>query len=233
MARQHRFCPAGIPQHVVQRGNNKRSCFVDDKDFINYARWMREYSLEFDIKIHAWVFMSNHVHLLLTPGADNGIAKFMQGVGRRYVLYFNHRHAQTGTLWEGRYKSSLVETSLYLLACYRYIELNPVRANIVEHPSDYEWSSYHSNATGKPSSLLTPHEEYLALGPTVDSRQYEYRSYLQQVAQPASDEQITQALNKGLVTGSASFVQRLEQAHDIRFGNGKRGRPFKCSIKAN
>ncbi len=164
MARLPRICPPSIPQHVIQRGNNRSICFTGDQDFSAYANWLLEYSREYNVAVHAWVFMTNHVHLLVTPANSSGLSSMMQALGRRYVRYFNYQYRRTGTLWEGRFKSSLVQSETYLLQCYRYIELNPVRANMVDDPSAYTWSSYHCNALGIESKLCTPHEEYLKLG---------------------------------------------------------------------
>ena len=128
MPRKPRFNLIGIPQHVIQRGNNRQVCFASDEDFAAYAHWLHEYSIKFQVSIHAWVFMTNHVHLLMTPATKDGISKLMQSLGRRYVQYFNYTYKRTGTLWEGRFKSCVVDADNYLLLCQRYIELNPVRA---------------------------------------------------------------------------------------------------------
>lgn len=149
MARLPRVCPVGVPQHVIQRGNNRQVCFASEQDFAAYAGWLKEYSKKYQVEIHAWVLMTNHVHLLCTPRTENAVSFMMQSLGRSYVQYFNFRYKRTGTLWEGRFKSCLVQEEIYLSQLYRYIELNPVRAKIVEHPSDYVWSSYQINALGK------------------------------------------------------------------------------------
>jgi putative transposase len=174
MPRRLRLCPAGIPQHIVQRGNNRQACFASDEDIAAYANWLYEAALKYEVLIHAWVFMTNHVHLLVTPQVDLASSLMMQYIGRHYVRYFNYRYHRTGTLWEGRYHSNLVQQEFYLLACQRYIELNPVRANIVTAPADYMWSSYRSNALGLRSKLLTPHPVYLGLGNTKASRLLNY-----------------------------------------------------------
>jgi putative transposase len=163
MARLHRLCPAGIASHLIQRGNNKQICFADEADFAAYAHWLHAASTQFGVAVHAWVFMTNHVHLLVTPSAQGAVSGMMQTVGRCYVRYFNHRYRRTGTLWEGRFKSCVVQCERYLLNCHRYIELNPVRAGLVGHPGDYRWSSYHTNGWGRSSAMLTPHAMYLAL----------------------------------------------------------------------
>ena len=128
MARLPRICLPDIPQHVIQRGNNRQACFGSDEDFAAYAHWLEEYARKFRVAIHAWVFMTNHVHLLLTPESDEGVSRLMQTLGRKYVRYFNYTYKRSGTLWEGRFKSCVVEAENYLLLCQRYIELNPVRA---------------------------------------------------------------------------------------------------------
>jgi putative transposase len=159
MARLNRLCPVGIPQHIVQRGNNRQVCFNGDEDMAAYANWLKEFSVKFQVDIHAWVFMTNHVHLLATPRIENGISKMMQSLGRQYVRYFNYTYKRSGTLWEGRFKSCVIQSADYLLKCYRYIELNPVRASMVNYPDEYRWSSYHANALGVESALCTPHDE--------------------------------------------------------------------------
>ena len=179
MARLPRITPAGIPQHLIQRGNNRQACFCCEDDFIAYAGWLKEYSRQYDVRIYAWVFMTNHVHLLATPQADNGISKMMQSLGRMYVRYFNRAYKRSGTLWEGRYKSCLIQSESYLLHCYRYIELNPVHAQMVQRQEDYYWSSHAAYALGKPSSLLFPHLEYLKLGRYPKQRCERYRSLFQ------------------------------------------------------
>jgi putative transposase len=165
MARQPRLDLPGIAQHVVQRGNDRHVCFAADTDYLRYLQELREASSKHDCAIHAYVLMTNHVHLLATPAATGGISRMMQAVGRRYVGSFNARDHRTGTLWEGRFKAALVDTDRYLLTCYRYIELNPVRAHMTDNPADYPWSSYHHNALGQFSPLITPHAQYTILGP--------------------------------------------------------------------
>lgn len=151
MARLPRICLPDIPQHVIQRGNNRQACFGSDEDYAAYAHWLEEYARKFRVAIHAWVFMTNHVHLLLTPETDEGVSRLMQTLGRKYVRYFNYTYKRSGTLWEGRFKSCVVEAENYLLLCQRYIELNPVRAGMVEAPGDYIWSSYRANGLGQPA----------------------------------------------------------------------------------
>ena len=131
MPRQPRLCPPNIPQHIIQRGNNRQICFVANEDYAAYAHWLREYAGKSGVKIHAWVFMTSHVHLLVTPADEQAVSILMQNLGRHYVQYFNKVYKRSDTLWEGRFKSCLVQAADYLLQCYRYIEMNPVRAGMV------------------------------------------------------------------------------------------------------
>lgn len=215
MARKPRVCPAGFAQHVVQRGNNRSVCFASEADFIAYAHWLKEGADKYDIAIHAWVFMTNHVHLLLTPSEDNTVSLLMQYLGRYYVRRFNFVYKRTGTLWEGRYKSSLVDHDRYVLACYRYIEMNPVEANMVVAPGDYRWSSYHANARGVESSLLTPHPSYLGLGQTESSRMLAYQKLFEKRDIGLLDSDIRYGIRKGLAVGSAKFKAEIEALTNV------------------
>ena len=204
MARRTRLCPAGIPQHIIQRGNNRQRCFLDATDFATFANCLAEYSTHYEVAIHAWVFMDNHVHLLVTPMHDDAVSGMMQAVGRRYVRYFNDRYKRTGTLWEGRYRSCLVQKSDYFLACQRYIELNPVRARMVAFPVEYHWSSYQCNALGTPSNLCTPHDEYLLLGSNDFERMENYRRLFAGDSE-IPDDYISRTVNTGSVLGDEQF----------------------------
>ena len=225
MARLPRFCPAGLPQHIIQRGNNRSVCFADEQDFAAYANWLKEYADKYEVAIHAWVFMTNHVHLLATPITDQSLPLMMQSLGRRYVQYFNHTYKRTGTLWEGRYKSSPVQSEDYLLQCYRYIELNPVRANMVDDPAEYNWSSYHCNALGGNTGLCSPHTEYLKLGNDEKARQQVYRDLFAAHVESNLITDIRDAVNKGLALGNDRFKDEIELLYGCRARPGKRGRP--------
>jgi len=225
MARLPRFCPAGLPQHIIQRGNNRSTCFASEQDFAAYANWLKEYAQQFDVAVHAWVFMTNHVHLLVTPATDNGVSLLMQSLGRRYVQYFNYRHKRTGTLWEGRFRSCLVDSQHYLLACYRYIELNPVRAKMVSHPSAYKWSSYHCNALGVATELCTPHEEYIALGKQPARRCINYQALFDTAKDSELALTITAAATKGMALGNVDFKTRIERLYGHRVSKARMGRP--------
>ena len=196
MARLHRSCPPGYTQHVIQRGNNRAPCFGDDADRYQYIDWLTEYAQEFAVAVHAWVLMTNHVHLLATPSTDGGLSRLMQCLGRRYVRYFNKTCQRTGTLWEGRFKSCVVQDVHYALRCHVYIEMNPVRAGMVSRPGEYQHSSYRCHAAGGSHVLWTPHPEYLALGADQAQRLESYQRLLS--ARSAADaQQIRDATHKG------------------------------------
>ena len=176
MPRKPRFIIPGYPQHVVQRGNNRQPVFHCEQDYRFFLKLLRQGCKDYGCSIHAYVLMTNHFHLLITPHMHNSIPELMQAIGRRYVHYFNIRYERTGGLWEGRYKASLIASDRYLLTCYRYVELNPVRAGMTPNLGDYHWSSYSANALGRPDTLLVLHPTYLGLGADVESRQRAYRA---------------------------------------------------------
>lgn len=209
MPRRLRLCPPAIPQHIIQRGNNRQICFASDEDCAAYANWLHQAAVKYAVKIHAWVFMTNHVHLLVTPEDETGVSLMMQSLGRQYVRYFNTTYRRSGTLWEGRFKSCLIQTTEYLLHCYRYIELNPVRASMVEHPADYIWSSYRSNAMGIESAMRTPHEEYWRLGKDKEERLRNYQALFATHIEPNILKAIRESLNTGLVLGNDRFKDEL------------------------
>jgi len=211
MPRLLRLSPVGIPQHIIQRGNNRQACFNTDEDMAAYANWLHEYATRYEVHLHAWVFMTNHAHLLATPRQENGVSRMMQSLGRYYVRYYNKTYRRSGTLWEGRFKSCVVESTDYLLQCYRYIELNPVRAAMVEGPSDYPWSSYHCNGRGIHSKLITPHESYLRLGRTKTERLANYRELFRYQLDGSVLKDIRESVNKGLAYGSERFKEVLKR----------------------
>ena len=214
-----------MPQHVIQRGNNRQVCFADEQDFAAYAGWLKGYSKKYQVDIHAWVLMTNHVHLLCTPRGQNAVSHMMQSLGRHYVRYFNFSYKRTGTLWEGRFKSCLVQEETYLIQLYRYIELNPIRAGMVEQPSDYVWSSYPINALGKVSELCTPHAVYLALGKDANERQASYRELFKHHVDGKLLEDIRLAVNKCMALGSERFKTEIESLSGRRMTAKKMGRP--------
>jgi putative transposase len=231
MPRRARKCPPGLPVHVIQRGNNRQACFASGADLKAYANWLFEASLKFDINIHAWVFMTNHVHLLMTPSCWSGISRTMQCLGRTYVRYFNFSYRRTGTLFEGRFRSCLIQDQHYLLACQRYIELNPVRAGMVDHPADYPWSSYRAHAFGTDVKMWTPHPEYEALGSTKSLREAAYRRLFDSELDKNTINEIRTALNTGLVFGNERFLDEVERLTGQRQRHLKRGPKPKTQCK--
>ncbi len=197
MARSRRYCPPGTPQHLIQRGNNKQACFLDDQDKAVYCSYLAELLSQGDVALHAWVLMDNHVHLLATPLAESALSTLMQALGRRFVRYFNRRHQRTGTLWEGRFRSCLIDSEAYLLRCQRYIENNPVRAGMVRHPGHYGWSSYRCHINQREADMHTPHELYLALGRSVHQRSSAYAELFSEVSSDAELDTIRKAVHTG------------------------------------
>jgi len=170
MPRRARLAIAGIPWHIIQRGNNRSACFYTDEDYLYYLDHLKQQGDKFGCAIHAYCLMTNHVHLLITPKAIDSASLMMKHLGQRYVQYINRTYRRSGTLWEGRFKSCLAQEDRYILTCYRYIELNPVRAGMVIHPRDYRWSSFGFNGDGLESELIRPHSDYEGLGKTMEKR---------------------------------------------------------------
>jgi putative transposase len=210
----------------VQRGNDRETCFVEDGDFSEYLARLRAASEKFDVAIHAYVLMSNHVHILATPVAPEGVGRMMQAVGSGYVPGFNARHGRTGTLWDGRYFSSLVGADSYFWNCQRYIELNPVRAGIVRDPLDYKWSSHARNAFGRSDPIVTPHPAYLALGGESASV---YRQFFQEDLSEATISQIRETLAREGAFGNDSFLDQVESVASRSPKARPRGRPRKAA----
>ena len=209
MPRRARLSLPGIPWHIIQRGHNRSACFFGDADRLCYLNYLGEFAETFECSIHAYVLMTNHVHLLLTPQRPDGAAQLMKHLGQRYVQYINRVFNRTGTLWEGRFRSCLVQCEVYLLACYRYIELNPVRAGIVERPQDYCWSSYRSNALGEVNRLLSPHGEYLRLGRDRVECQAAYRDLFHGHFADELLKEIRSTANRNLTLGSTEFAKAI------------------------
>ena len=226
MPRKPRMYLAGVPCHVVQRGNNRAACFFTDDDYAFYLEVLADACRRYRVHVHAYVLMTNHVHLLLSPQTVDGVSRVMQSVGRRYVQYVNKRYRRCGTLWESRHKASLVDAERYLLACYRYIELNPSAAGMVPHPVDYRWSSYGANAWGKRDDLVSPHALYLALGADASMRRTCYRKFFAKHLSRDMVHQIQTALDFSMPLGNDRFRQQIERALGRSIGQAKRGRPF-------
>lgn len=196
---------------------------LTDADYQFYLEKLQLACDKHDCMIHAYVLMTNHVHLLITPQAEDSLSKAMQMLGRYYVQYYNYTYQRTGTLWEGRYKATLIDSEAYLLTCMRYIELNPVRANMVVHPSDYPWSSYLYNALGNVNELVSPHLEYMRLGKTVEARQAAYRQLFKYHIAESSMDEIREATNKAWVLGNDRFKKRIQKQLERRVEPSARG----------
>lgn len=226
MPRKPRFFLTGVPVHAVQRGHNRSAAFFSDFDYLEYLTCLRRAAEENRCAVHAYVLMTNHVHLLLTPNYKDSIGRLFQALGRNYVRYINTTYQRHGALWEGRYKSNLIESRAYLLACMRYIELNPVRAGMVDHPAKYRWSSYGANALGKINVIISPHQEYLALGHNPTERQAAYHGTIG-LEDPSEYADIRAALQTGTPLGNDRFKAEIEAALGMRVGYAARGRPKK------
>jgi len=225
MARMSRLAIAGYPHHLIQRGNNRAAIFSDDTDRRRYLDLLREAARALDVAIHAYVLMDNHVHLLATPLSGEGLSRMMQTLGRNYVGWFNHRHQRSGTLWEGRFRSSLIETDGYLLCCMRYIELNPVRARLVTAAEEYPWSSARHHVGLAKDALISDHALYWAMGNTPFEREAAYRRFLMQPASVAQERAFTESCVKGWAMGSASFLDELYRLTGRRLRPAGKGRP--------
>jgi len=223
MARLQRYAPANIPQHLIQRGNNRQVCFGRNEDFSAYSGWLHDGLKKYEVKCHGWVFMTNHVHLLCTPSTDTAISSLMQFLGRKYVRYFNGLYQRTGTLFEGRFKSCPVQTDRYFINCLKYIELNPVRAGMVKDPAEYHWSSYQANGLGKRIKLWTPHSEYLGLGHTDEARQQQHRLLVKQEIESDLVDDIRNCTQQCLALGSERFKDEIEALGNRRQRLLKRG----------
>lgn len=224
MPRRPRINLAGHPQHVVQRGHNREACFFADEDYLFYLHWLREGAKKYACDIHAYALMTNHVHLLLTAHRPDGISRLMQSLGRRYAQYVNRVYKRSGSVWEGRFKSSLIQAEAYLLTCYRYIELNPVRADMVHDPSEYRWSSYRWHGLGVGNELITDHSLYTALGLDEIERRASYRGLFRAHLDEEALDEIRKASSRGLPLGSERFKEQVEAALGRRVGLRPRGR---------
>lgn len=225
MPRHARIVIPDTPMHVVQRGNNRAACFVDDQDRAFYLHHLGRLASEVCCALHAYCLMTNHVHLLVTPERADGCADLFRRLGVVYTQYFNKRHDRTGTLWEGRFRSCLVQTEAYLLACYRYIELNPVRAGMVADPASYRWSSYGANAGDVQDPRITPHAEYLRLGADREERRRQYRALFGSELGTELVRDIRAMTNAGYVLGSEAFQREVGRRLGRRVVPGTAGRP--------
>ena len=225
MPRRARLSIAGIPWHIIQRGNNRSACFYADEDYHRYLATLREQAEKYGCRVHAYVLMTNHVHLLMTPERTDSAALLMKHLGQRYVQYINRRYKRSGTLWEGRFRSCLAQSADYVLACYRYIELNPVRAGMVTHPGYFPWSSYRVNAEGVASDLITAHEEYLALGKDNQSSRLAYRNLFDMHLDADVVSDIRASTNGNFALGNECFKQEVSAMLNRRVTPARAGRP--------
>lgn len=225
MPRRPRIHLDNVPLHIVQRGHNREPCFFGEEDYQAYLHWLGEALVKEQCALHAYALMTNHVHLLITPERSDAVPRVIIALGRRYVQYINTTYRRTGTLWDSRYKSSLIQAETYLLACQRYIELNPVRAAMVDDPAHYRWTSYRHNALGQASPYLTPHPLYLAIGRGDTERQAAYRDLFRAQLDNKAIDDIRLALNQNQPLGNSRFYAKIEATTGQRREAKLRGRP--------
>ena len=225
MARLPRLTVPGYPHHVIQRGNNRQAIFLTAGNYEDLYGMLLENARKFGVDIHAYVLMSNHFHLLATPQTQDALPQMMQAVGRRYVRLFNDANSRTGTLWEGRYKSTLIQTERYLLACMAYIDLNPVRAGMVTEPQDYPWSSYGHHIGLRNDKLISPHPLYWELGNTPFAREAAYADLVRAGITPDQQAELTRSVLKGWALGESDFVADLQKQTERRVTKARAGRP--------
>ena len=224
MARLPRLTLPGQPHHVIQRGNNRQIIFADREDREMLLSLIGEHAARLEVALHAYVLMDNHFHLLATPSTDTGLPQWMQAVGRRYVRYFNDRHGRSGTLWEGRYRSTLIQADRYFMACMAYIDLNPVRAAMVADAGDFPWSSYGHYAGLRTDKIITPHPLYWSLGNTPFAREAAYADLVRAGVSQADVGLLTESTLRGWAAGDAKFVELLQASTDRRLVKGRAGR---------
>lgn len=224
MPRLQRITAAGFPQHIIQRGNNRQDCFFAPADYSAYLYWLNRAARTYRVALHAYALIPNHVHLLVTPEVECGVSRMMQYLGRHYVQYVNKTYRRSGTLWEHRFHASVVETDAYLLALYRYIELNPVRRGMVQAPEQYLWSSAQAHLGAGESPLIRDHESYLGLGDTKETRALAYGALIREPLEARALDQIRAAVRQGGVLGSDQFKDRIEMQLGRRVRPGRRGR---------
>ena len=225
MPRQARIELPGVPMHVTQRGVNRCAIYLDDEDRHHYRRLLQEACTEHDVRLHAYVLMDNHVHLLLHADQPGAVSRAMRAIGQAYVQAFNHRHGRIGTLWQGRYKSSLVDSETYLLRVMRYIELNPVRVAMVDVPEAHRWSSVHLHLGLRPDTLVTPHPLYLSLGNTPGARADAYRAWLTAATDEDEVARIRAHIAQEKALGQPRFQAMLEKTLNRPVALKPRGRP--------
>ena len=229
MARLPRLVVPNQPHHVIQRGNDRQLVFRDTSDYAVFLGRLGEAAKQFEVAIHAYVLMPNHLHLLASPSDSTGLARMMQWVGRYYVPYFNHKHGRSGTLWQGRYRTSVIDSEQYFITCSRYIELNPLRAGMVLSPADYAWSSYPHHIGVRADPLVTDHPLYWALGNTPFEREAAYKDLSEQALTPEDLIKMRDSV-KGWALGSEQFKTKLEKIVSRRVSPIRTGRPYKSPL---
>lgn len=230
MARLGRYFLPDQPLHVIQRGNNREPIFYCEDDYVRYRDWLVAAAAAHGCSIHAYVLMTNHVHLLLTPKRVDSLPRMMQSLGRRYVRHVNVSYRRTGTLWEGRYRAAPIDSDAYFFACCRYIELNPVRAGMVGHPRQYSWSSYRAHALGAADTLVSFHPLYRTLGRSAVERRGTYRALFHPALDAGFVDALRAATNGGWALGSARFKQQIAKALKRRVAPLPKGRPSKATM---
>ncbi|MDY0107530.1 MAG: transposase [Giesbergeria sp.] len=225
MARLPRLTLPGYPHHIIQRGNNRQAIFVDRQDYDTMLALLADNARTYGVAIHAYVLMGNHFHLLATPASAEALPRMMQAVGRSYVRAFNQRHGRSGTLWEGRYRSTLIQSERYLLACMAYIDLNPVRAGLAAQPSDWPWSSHAHYLGLRNDRIVTSHALYWALGNTPFAREAAYGELVQAGVGADHQSQLTDATLRGWALGEPAFIEELQKKLERRVTRAKAGRP--------
>jgi putative transposase len=228
MARLGRYFVRDQPLHVIQRGRNRKPIFFRQDDYARYRAWLAMAAAQYGCAIHAYVLMPNHVHLLLTPRDADSLPRMMQSLGRRYVRHVNAIRRRTGTLWDGRYRAAPIDSEAHLLACCRYIELNPARAGIAPHPREYPWSSWRANARGAADAVVSGHALYRALGRNAVGRQRAYRALFRPALDPAFIAALRLATNGGWALGDARFKRHIAKAAGRRVVPLPKGRPRKA-----
>ncbi len=226
MARLPRLTVPGYPHHVIQRGNNRQAIFSGPPDYRTLLALLEENAKKFSVALHAYVLMDNHFHLLATPSTADGLPLMMQAVGRRYVRYFNDSQQRSGTLWEGRYRSTLIETERYLLACMAYIDLNPVRAGIAREAKDYPWSSHGHYVGLRSDRMVTPHSLFWAMGNTPFAREKAYGELVDAGISRQQQQALTTSVLGGWALGDENFVTNLQKRTERRVNKTKAGRPM-------
>jgi len=231
MPRRPRIIVPNIPLHIIQRGNNHQACFFEEEDYLFYLDWLKEYAKSTGCSVHAYVLMTNHVHILLTPKQSDSAGNLMKRLGQRYVQYINRTYERTGTLWDGRFRSSIVQQQEYLFSCQRYIEMNPVRAEMVQHPGEYRWSSYQTNGQGKSSDLINHHSLYQSLGGTETAREVAYRELFRHELESDEIDKIRKSANGNFALGNKRFEEEISKMLGRRVSRGKAGRPRKENLQ--